>query len=484
MPRNGLTLRTKERIEYFKHPQHRRQFLENLFLKFQLRHLDDWLSIPKNRVFHEGGKYLLRDYASMEELLSSEYANYPWNFHNKKLFFSKYENLRVLEYQRVFMNRLFQKFGFESLRDWLTISKRKIILSGGNQLLQSYKFNFRKLLSTVYPNFPWKFSEIKEFKTHKYFQEKENQVSFMNFLYLKFGLKSLNDWQYVPKTRIIHNGGHNLLLYYSYDIKKLLRSLYPTFPFEFDVLKLDPVSYFSKKENQLAFMNNLYQQLNLKSLDDWNDVRKIVVSQNQGKVLLTHYYNNDMKKLLNTLYPNHVWPLTREFYVQARKIFYQKYAIQQKKDWYRIPVKFEITNIYELLKFFYPEEHWREELFLSRLKKARQRLLYSCIQEIYPQFSRYEDYRHPHINPKRCNTVVMELDIFLPSLNLALEYQGEQHYNDIPSAFSNLELYQTRDKTKEFLALHKDIHLYSIPFWWDTHPSSLFVTIQQMYKYF
>ena len=41
----------------------------------------------------------------------------------------------------------------------------------------------------------------------------------------------------------------------------------------------------------------------------------------------------------------------------------------------------------------------------------------------------YENYKHPLF--KFQTEYLMELDVYLPSLNLALEYQGEQHYSAI-----------------------------------------------------
>ena len=63
-------------------------------------------------------------------------------------------------------------------------------------------------------------------------------------------------------------------------------------------------------------------------------------------------------------------------------------------------------------------------------------------------------------------------------LQLALEYQGEQHYDDMPAAFGTVELLQSRDEEKEKLAKKLAIKIIYIPYWWDQSLTSLLSSIQ------
>jgi hypothetical protein len=60
---------------------------------------------------------------------------------------------------------------------------------------------------------------------------------------------------------------------------------------------------------------------------------------------------------------------------------------------------------------------------------------------------------------------MMELDIFIPSLSLAFEYQGEQHYRN-NAIIGNFEASQIRDQEKQAKCRQFGITLLHIPYWW------------------
>jgi hypothetical protein len=60
--------------------------------------------------------------------------------------------------------------------------------------------------------------------------------------------------------------------------------------------------------------------------------------------------------------------------------------------------------------------------------KASQNWLKGVVAELFPSTEIYEDYIHPGLTFS--SNKPMQLDIFLPSLHLAFEYQGIQHYQE------------------------------------------------------
>ena len=72
----------------------------------------------------------------------------------------------------------------------------------------------------------------------------------------------------------------------------------------------------------------------------------------------------------------------------------------------------------------------------------------------------------------------MQLDVFVPFHNLAFEYQGEQHYKDIPM-MGPQSLWTNRDQQKRKACFRRGITLIEIPYWWNEEKESLLTTIHK-----
>lgn len=77
-----------------------------------------------------------------------------------------------------------------------------------------------------------------------------------------------------------------------------------------------------------------------------------------------------------------------------------------------------------------------------------------------------EDYYYGYTNSGAYYKGKLHLDFFLPKYNVAIEYDGKQHY--VPVKFfggeDSLKLIQTRDKVKNEYCLQNNISLYRIPY--------------------
>ena len=112
-----------------------------------------------------------------------------------------------------------------------------------------------------------------------------------------------------------------------------------------------------------------------------------------------------------------------------------------------------------------------ENISANVSSKSSQRWLFLQVQKLFPGEEIVEDYFHSEISRKTGFHV--QFDVYLVKKKIAFEYQGKQHYEDVPEIFSSVELYKYRDKEKRILCKEFGIKLIIIPYWWDTTAESL-----------
>ena len=388
---------------------------------------------------------------------------------------------------------------------------------------------------------------------------------FMDDLFYKLRLKRLEEWELVRNYKINQNRGKIILSKYQNELQTLLQTLYPNYPWKIHKFSLPPLTTkqnFKNHEKQHEFMSKLFYQFNLTTLDDWIQIPKIKIKNNGGKKLLEYHYSCDLTLLLTSIYPNFPWKfdnlphrtnskMLKNFQYRLSKIksLQNRFQIKEKNDWYRVNSRIDDVNVFKSLKLIYPSEKWDKKKFQFRSKKVNQRLLFLQVQNLYPAFRFFENYRHPlfssfhphffndnlrlnqnlnnekenssnnkhnnnnnnnnnnndnninivhqlnspkkeeinnHINSKNIQSheKVLEFDIYSAEINVAIEYQGEHHYDEIPSAFSHINFYQSHDLIKQNFSQYYNIKLISVPYWWDHSSHNLSTSISQTFSSF
>ena len=255
-----------------------------------------------------------------------------------------------------------------------------------------------------------------------------NQRLFVDRLFDNLQMAQLDDWLKVKTRSIVAAGGKRLLELYSFDLGSLLGAMYPNYAWEFADKDLSLI------EHQRLLIEVIFDRLQLKKVDDWLNVSNRAMMLNGGRKLM-QFYANDWMKLLTTLYPQHKWDFnalklkmdrcsvqsSNEFNKSKLSSLKLKFSIEQKKDWYRLPLKVDQINVYRALKLIYPLERWSMWHFKSRTKKMSQRRLFIQLQKHFNTSIVFENYRHAKLV---FDVIAMEFDVFIPSHNIAFEYQG------------------------------------------------------------
>lgn len=228
----------------------------------------------------------------------------------------------------------------------------------------------------------------------------------------------------------------------------------------------------SKDSNRL-FFDRLGVRLGHKNMDDWYNVKTQDVYRYGGKMRLRRYFRNSVIKALRTVYPDHKWMTSRFYKIPDRYWKELNNPLDQKQiidclgaklmiktldDWYRTSLhqvqKLSKINssetLIKMLKSVYPKHHW-EITRLSghgRSVKSSQRELLVAMKQIFPKFSIYEDFKHSKL--QYFGSTSFELDVYVPEIELALEYQGAQHYS--PKYWvSDFSSQKQRDQDKKSL---------------------------------
>ena len=415
---------------------------------------------------------LFGDEIKTNEILFNDKRKHPG-------FWDKRENINL------FLQYLKGKLNLNTPNDWNSITRNQIVQLGGSTLLKYY--SLYKLKCIGCEEGKSYFSEPKKRKSNKYWRKKENIEEFLLIVKEKLNLKTIDDWNSLTAKQIQELGGGSLLHFYSMNELKCIAC--PDGEFIFDKPNLT-FGFWDKIENVQNFLFELKEKLNLQTIEDWNSITCKQIEQFGGKRLLGKYSIFELKCLAcpegKSMFnkkqnPHGYWNEESNVQLFVDKLK-KKYKLNTIEDWNRISAIQIIESggksllskysIDEIVQKQYPEE---SKYFTSSGNRSSQRWLFLKIQQLFPQEEIIEDYFHSGLSRESGSTI--QFDIFLVGKNIAFEYHGQQHYEEIASAFAPMEMYQYRDKEKALLCKNFGIQLVVIPYWWDNTLTSLKVKI-------
>ena len=409
---------------YWKKEINVRNFLEKLKEKLNLQTIDSWNSITVKDIYQNGGDGLLHFY-SMYELKSIGCPEGKNVFSESKSqgFWNNQQNIEN------FIQVIKERLQLNTPEDWNSITSNQVIEIGGSSLLKQLTLFELKCFGC--PEGKLLFSQ-KNSESKGYWDKMENIQEFITKLKENLNIKSPEDWNLITSDQIKSFGGTTLLNKYSlYGIKVLGcpegKNLFSTRK------KRKSSNFWDKNENIDEFIENLRDQLSLKSFEDWNRISVSQIRSLGGSSLLKNISITDIKCL--------GFPEGKEEFIKGNNN----------------------TNL---------------NLENKLGKRSSQRWLFLQVQKLFPGEEIVEDYFHSELS--RESGFSVQFDIYLIERKIAFEYHGGQHYIDLPEAFSSLEMYKLRDKEKEILCLKYGIKLIVIPYWWNNSLESLRATIDSV----
>jgi hypothetical protein len=183
-----------------------------------------------------------------------------------------------------------------------------------------------------------------------------------------------------------------------------------------------PDKYWDDSDNRSAYMKFLAERLGITKPEEWYNVTARQFRNNDGAGLLLHFRNSPVLAIVDHM-PEYSW--VPEQFVKGKKTQKRLYSL--------------------VCRLFCPEN---EEIKLT----------------IYDV-----EFDHKHENLLFADSGrPMEIDVYVPAIELAFEYQGEQHYLPIEcwGGEEALRKLQARDQEKLGRCHRANITLIRIPYTW------------------
>lgn len=390
---------------------------------------------------------------------------------------------------RIFAEALGKHLGYQKFEDWYQITRKDIKNFkqeseknySSHMILKRHKNSPFYFLKGVYPEYDWKPWLFKT-SIRNFWKDDENSKALFQWLETKFNIAKEEDWYQVTRKDI-----RNLKIGNKVNIMNFLTKFYPTYNWKPWLFKNSPDGIWDNKEKRKDYYNWLKKELNIKNLNDWYQICGKVLIKNYNAGSLFQLYDNGYLGFLKEMEPDYNWMYWLFIRVpygfwdeRENRILYIKWLEKELKiktpdDWYDISREEASLHKASTLLAYYgncvgnmileliPEYNLDKNKF-KKLGKG-QFFLFNIIQELFPNEIIEYNKKHPEIISNKGRK--LELDIFLPNIKIAFEYQGIQHYKE--NYFADQKKFnrqQENDKLKKIKCKEIGISLYCIPYTW------------------
>lgn len=262
------------------------KFLRWLENKEQFQGIHDWKRhLTKKLLIANGGSGLFHYYPDLESVLNILYPGEEFQVENDVLeFFAKENKLN-------------------EINDWFQFCEVDISKQiGGKHIIDKYG-SLLSALQSKYPNhnwLPWKWKPIPS----KFWEAKENQTNFFNYLFHQLNFKSMEDWYEISSEQIRKFGGHGVLNYYQNSPSLAVQNIFPEHEWITWRFKNPPKDFWNFHRNQ----KNFFEWVRIKfQVENLEQVTTEMICESGGSKFLRLYYGGSVLKALKTLYPQVEW---------------------------------------------------------------------------------------------------------------------------------------------------------------------------------
>ena len=411
---------------FWRSPANRRRYMEWLAAKLDFKAPADWYRLTAETLLEHRGSWVFANGGTIAEAVRDFIPNFNWQewlfATTRKGFWQLHDN------QWEYIQWLGQQLGFHKPEDWYSITQERFHSHAGASLLKHHGLSAFKAVMALIPApeggwVEWHFSRVPQ----TYWRKKNNRVQYLKGLESKLGFNRPEDWYAVSQEMFEqHDGGGLIMSYYSGSPAVAAKELYPSVDWKPWLFTKVPPNFWAKKQNRVAYMRWLGMQLGFKTPEDWYTITRKALIDHHGAGLMQNHYGGSPAAVVVDCVPS----------------------------------------------------DWAEKKFSVGLKRQKQ--LHAAVKKLFHNQEIKWNFKHPDIRFPKTNRPA-ELDIWLPTLRVAFEYQGEQHFIPIPAwgGRKTLEEVQSRDRHKRQECKRLEILLLEIDYNWDGTIKSLSDRIHQ-----
>jgi hypothetical protein len=482
-----------------------RSYFQWLYKILNLTSYDDWYNVSKEDVIRNG--FPMEERESLYKYLSISYPEIewlPWRFSRVPDGYWDYLENRI----RFFL-WICNELRIKSISDWYGIQEGELERRGGRYLMRKYyNSNIYRALIDLFPNVSWDEDRF-NFREMFSWEEEDRRGEFFIHLGNLLRLQSPADWYELPKEEAERNGGETILSrYYGGCIMTALISLFPEMewhPWRFRFAREDTLG---DVQIQRKFFDWFKREKNINHPDGWYEVDKMDIEEMGGRNLLRKFHGDSLSLALESIYPEiewHPWKFRcqnkkylermnymEEYGSRILKSLEHKLGINNESEWHgkkkvtigntlegRILLESHSNSMVGILNHHYPNFQWNPKNWKLESMGEMQRKIFGIWKEIAPNGMELEYNKYWRHGGGALS--IIQFDIWIPYLNVALEYQGEQHYADYSILGEDrLEEQYKRDREKVSICRDMSIELMTIPFWWNRDPLILSALFKDM----
>lgn len=393
-----------------------------------------------------------------------------------------------------------EKWKMESKEGWYRVINSDIAAAGGSGLLRHYYADsISQAVAEIFPEHSWHSWKFRGGVPNKFWTSLENRVNFFNSIAKEAQVENLEDWYRVERASVDKLGGGGLLAVYGDSLAEALQKTFPShhwLPWRFAGV---PRGFWTHKSNRRQFFLFLADKQDLSQSSQWYEGITMDLVEAEGGISMLSYFNGSLYQAIADAFPEYQWEpwrfsctpkhllskLSSSDLVKFVQFVEEKLRITSGDQWTRVswaqlkavPAASCILTPSGAAKFaesltkVHPTLRLEHSIFAvsagknrRQQRKAAQSKLRSVVSSLFPSEEVLEE--------QRVSPVQVEVDILVPSLSLAFEYQGEQHFQQIHNASQ-----EDQDAAKAAILSRHSLSLVEVPYCWDGHASSLSLLI-------